>query len=135
MLSAIPNLDRRGLRSFGLSTGTTVGAVFGLALPWLLERDLPIWPWPVAGTLMGLGAAAPTLLRPVYRAWMGFGLSLSRITTPLLMGILFLLAVTPIARVRALLGNDRLARRFERDAKSYRIASKPATASDLERPF
>jgi hypothetical protein len=44
MLSAIPELDRRGLRSFGLATGLTVGALFGLALPWLLEHDVPIWP-------------------------------------------------------------------------------------------
>ena len=31
MLTAIPELDRRGLRSFGLTTGVMVGAVFGLA--------------------------------------------------------------------------------------------------------
>ena len=135
MLSAIPDVDRRGLRSFGLSTGTSVGALFGLALPWLLEHELPIWPWPVAGTLVGLAAGAPALLRPVYRAWMGFGLVMSRITTPLLMGVLFLVAVTPIARLRALSGTDRLARRFMRDAKSYRIPSKPSNARDLERPF
>ena len=43
--SAIPELDRRGLRSFGLTTGLMVAALFGLALPWLLEHQVPIWPW------------------------------------------------------------------------------------------
>jgi hypothetical protein len=112
-----------------------IGAVFGLALPWLLEHQVPIWPWLVAGALLGLATAAPLLLRPVFRAWMAFGLVMSRITTPLVLGILFVLVVTPIARVRALRGNDPLARRFMPGAGSYRITSKPSTADDLERPF
>jgi hypothetical protein len=135
MLSAVPELDRRGLRSFGFTTGAIVSALFGLALPWLLEHRVPIWPWAVAATLMGLAAAAPTLLRPVYRAWMTFGLAMGRVTTPLLLGIMFVFVVTPIARVRALFGTDRMARRFAPGVRSYRIASRRATASDLERPF
>jgi Saxitoxin biosynthesis operon protein SxtJ len=134
-MSAIPELDRHGLRSFGLATGSTVAALFGLALPWLLEHRLPIWPWAVAGALIAVGAAAPTLLRPVYRAWMAFGLVMSRITTPLLLGVLFLFVVTPIARLRALFGHDRLSRDFAPGADSYRLPSKPSTAHDLEKPF
>jgi hypothetical protein len=133
--SAIPELDRRGLRSFGLATGLTVAALFGLAFPWLLEHQLPIWPWAVAGVLIAVGTAAPTMLRPVYRAWMAFGLLMSRITTPLLLGVLFLLVVTPIARARALFGNDRLSRHFAPRADSYRIASRPTTPHDLEKPY
>jgi hypothetical protein len=75
------------------------------------------------------------LLRPVYRGWMTFGLAMGRVTTPVLLGVVFLLVVTPIARLRALAGSDRLARRFNRGASSYRIASKAATPGDLERPF
>jgi hypothetical protein len=135
MRSAIPELDRRGLRSFGLATGLTVGALFGVALPWLLGHQVPLWPWPVVAALIGLAAAAPNLLRPIYRAWIAFGLLMSRITTPLLLGALFVLVVTPIALVRALRGHDPLARRFARGDRSYRIASKPAAARDLERPF
>jgi hypothetical protein len=85
--------------------------------------------------LVGLAATAPSLLRPVYRGWMTFGLVMSRVTTPLLLGILFLLVVTPIAMVRALRGDDRLSRRYAPDATSYRVVSKPPTARDLERPF
>lgn len=136
MLTAVPELDRRGLRSFGLTTGLTIAALFGLAVPWLLEHDaIPVWPWAVAGALVALAAAAPLLLRPVYRAWMTFGLLMSRVTTPLLLATLFILVVTPIARARALLGNDRLARRFLPSAASYRTPSNAPTARDLERPF
>jgi hypothetical protein len=136
MLTAtIPELDRRGLRSFGVVTGLAVAALFGLALPWLLEHRTPLWPWLVGAALAGTGAAAPRVLRPVHRAWMRFGMLVSRITTPLVLGILFVLVVTPIARVRALREIDRLNRRLARDAASYRIASTPRTARDLERPF
>jgi hypothetical protein len=135
MLMAIPELDRRGLRSFGITTGLMIAALFGLTLPWLLEHEIPVWPWAIAGALVGFAAAAPLLLRPLYRAWMTFGLLMSRVTTPLLLGIMFVLVITPIARVRALRGNDRMARRYAPDATSYRIASKPSTAHDLERPY
>jgi hypothetical protein len=60
---------------------------------------------------------------------------MSRVTTPLVLGIVFLLVVTPIARARALFGNDRLARRFSPEAVNYRTPSKPPIARDLERPF
>lgn len=136
MLTTIPELDRRGLRSFGFTTGLMIAALFGLAAPWLLDHDvLPVWPWAVACALAGLAAIAPLLLRPVYRTWMTFGLLMSRVTTPLVLATLFFFVVTPIARVRALFGNDRLARRLSADAASYRTPSKPATARDLERPF
>ena len=42
----IPELDRAGLRQFGLLMGGFVALVFGLLLPWLFERTLPLWPWP-----------------------------------------------------------------------------------------
>jgi hypothetical protein len=135
MLTSIPELDQRGLRSFGFTIGLTLGPLFGAALPWLLEHRVPIWPWAVAAALVGVAAAAPMLLRPVYRAWMAFGVVMGRVTTPLLLGILFVVVVTPIARLRALRGTDRLARRFVPDLRSYRIASKPTGARDLERPF
>ena len=130
-----PKLDRRGLRSFGLVTGCTVGGLFGLMVPWFFEHRIPLWPWAAAAVLVSLAAAAPTLLRPVYSAWMAFGLLMGRITTPLLLGAIFLLVVTPIARLRALSGRDRMQRDFRVDVDSYRIASKPTTAKDLERPF
>ena len=35
---SIPELDRKGLREFGLVTGGIVAVLFGLFFPWLLER-------------------------------------------------------------------------------------------------
>ena len=132
---ALSEPGRSDLRSFGVLMSLVIAALFGLALPWVREHEFPVWPWILAVLLLAAAAAAPRLLRPVYRAWMGFGLVMGRITTPLILGALFLVVVTPIARVRALLGRDALARRRDATATSYRIASKTQTAKNLERPY
>ena len=35
----IPELDREGLRQFGLTTGGIVAVLFGVVLPWLFDLD------------------------------------------------------------------------------------------------
>ena len=135
---AIPELDSKGLREFGLVTGGVVAGLFGLFFPWLFDRpfpeDFPWWPWVVFAVLGGWGLVAPDSLRPVYRVWMRFGLMLSRVTTPLIMGLVFYLVVTPFGLVRRVFGKDPMARKFE-NLVSYRVPSKKAPIKNLEKPF
>jgi len=134
--TALPEPGRRDLRSFGVLMGLMVVALFGLALPWLREHEeFPVWPWLLSAVLLGAAAAAPVVLRPVYKTWLAFGHVMSRITTPLILGALFFLVVTPIARVRALFGRDALARGRDANAASYRTTSQARAAKDLERPY
>ncbi|MBL8201975.1 MAG: hypothetical protein JNK40_13495 [Chromatiales bacterium] len=131
----IPELDRKGLREFGLVTGGIVGVIFGLFFPWVLERPIPRWPWVIFGVLALLGLAAPNALRPVYHWWMRFGLLMSKITTPIIMGIVFYLVITPMGLVMRLMGKDYMARRLRDKAPSYRIESKATPPKRLEKPF
>ncbi len=131
----IPELDRRGLRRFALSTGAIVAVLFGLFFPWLLDIDFPVWPWIVAGVLAGWGLAAPDSLRPVYRGWMRFGLLLNRIVTPIVLGVLFFAMITPISALMRMLRRDAMARSFDEEAKSYRVPSAKRPKSHMERPF
>ena len=131
----IPELDRKGLRSFGATTGGIVVGLFGLLLPWLLGRDWPLWPWLVAGPLWLLALAWPSALRMVYRGWMRFGLLASRITTPLILGVVFYLVITPLALVQRIRGRDALFRAFDSRTTSYRVASQKNSVERLERPF
>ena len=130
----IPELDRRGLREFALVTGGVIVGLFGLLLPWLFDLGWPTWPWILAGILVALGFIAPMALRPVYTVWMRFGLILNRITTPIIMGLVFFLVITPTGLIRRLLSGDPMARNFD-DGESYRVPSKKAPAKNMERPF
>lgn len=132
---AIPELDRKGLREFGFVTGGIVAALFGVAFPWLLGRSWPLWPWIIFAALAFFALVAPMALNPVYRAWMRFGLLASRITTPLILGLVFFLMISPLGFVRRMFGRDALGRSFEADADSYRVQSRRPTKQGLERPF
>ena len=130
----IPELDRKGLREFGLVTGGIVAGLFGLFFPWLLDRAWPLWPWLVFGVLAAWGLIAPLSLRPVYRGWMRFGLLLSRFMTPLIMSIVFFGLITPVALLMKLLRNDPMARKFD-ESDSYRVPTKKEPPENLENPY
>jgi hypothetical protein len=132
---SIPELDRRGLRRFGLVTGGIVALLFGLAFPWLFERTLPTWPWVVFGVLAAWAALAPTTLRGVYRGWMRLGLLLNKITTPLIMGAIFALVIVPVGLVMRIARHDPLRRQLDRDVGSYRIESQKPPRDNMEKPF
>ena len=131
----IPELDRKGLREFGLTTGGIVAVLFGLFFPWLLARPVPRWPWILFGVLAVLALAAPMALRPIYQVWMKFGLLMSKITTPIIMAGVFFIALTPAALLMRLLGKDQLARRLDAKATTYRIKSVENPPKRIEKPF
>jgi hypothetical protein len=131
----IPELDRQGLRRFALSTSAIVAVLFGLFFPWLLDVDIPVWPWIVAGVLSGWGLVAPASLRPVYRGWMRFGLLLNRIVQPVILGVLFFIIITPTGALMRLLRRDAMTRSLDEEAKSYRVPSAKRPKSHMERPF
>ena len=130
----ISELDRKGLRDFAFVTGGIVAGIFGLNLPWIFESGLPVWPWVVFGILGAWGLLLPGTLRPVYRAWMRFGILMSHVTTPLIMGLTFYLVITPVGVVRRIVGNDPMRRELN-DSESYRLPSSKTSVENLRRPF
>jgi O-antigen/teichoic acid export membrane protein len=138
---AIPELDRRGLREFALTTGTVVAVLFGLIIPWLLGRQIAFlswpgnWPWLLFTVLAAWGLIAPMTLRPLYRLWMRFGLVMGRITSPIILGLVFYLVFMPTGLIMRLFGKDGMNRKFDKNAGSYRVQSKKAPRENLERPF
>jgi uncharacterized membrane protein YhhN len=65
----------------------------------------------VVGTgLVVAGLAVPTWLGPVYRGWMAFALAISKVTTPILMGAIYFLVLTPTGLLARLFGHRPLSR-------------------------
>lgn len=131
----IPALDDPGLRRFGLVTGALFAALFGLLFPWLLHRPVPAWPWVVFAVLGVAGLFTPRLLRPVYYGWMRVALWMSRLTTPIILGVAFFLVITPFALVLRALGKDPMRRKWDPATDSYRVEVKRTSRESLEKPY
>ncbi len=94
-------------RKFGLTVG---GAFLALAAVtwWRGKHGLTPWFGGLGGVLAVAGLAVPTLLGPVYRAWMGLAHALSKVTTPIFMGVIYFVIMTPIGFVMRLIGRRAL---------------------------
>lgn len=92
----------------GRRFGVTVGSAF-LALSLLLwwrgyDTARAVTGAAAAIFLIG-GLLLPARMGPLYRAWMRFGLALSKVTTPIFMGIIFFLVITPFGVVARAVGH------------------------------
>ena len=52
--------------------------------------------WGTSALLLAAGAAFPSRLGPVQRTWMAIALGISKVTTPIFMGIIFFVVIAPI---------------------------------------
>jgi len=113
-----------------------VGAAFLAlaALTWW--RDAAIL-WRVFSGLGGLlivaGLVVPGKLGPVYRAWMALAHAISKVTTPIFMGVVYFVVLTPIGLLMRLVGRKPLVHP-EQDGGFWRAAPSGGRA-DLERQF
>jgi Saxitoxin biosynthesis operon protein SxtJ len=69
--------------------------------------------------------AAPSILAPLNRVWLKIGLALHKVMTPLIMGLLFFLVVTPIGLIMRATGKDILRLKRSPEEKSYWIDRTP----------
>jgi len=110
-------------RSFGV-VFAVASAVVGL-LPMVRRHPVrPIW-LGVAAAFAIVTIVRPGLLGPLNRLWFKFGLLLSRVTSPIVTGLLFYVIVTPIAVFRRAGGKDALRLRADPGAKTYWIERTP----------
>jgi hypothetical protein len=113
----------------GRRFGFTVGGAFLLLAALLVWRGVAgvAAAAAILGVLLALGALlAPGELGPVRRAWMGLALLLSKVTTPVFMGVVYFGVILPVGLVRRALGRRPLQRRA--DAASFWIARDPAAS-------
>ncbi|HEX6640826.1 MAG TPA: SxtJ family membrane protein [Thermoanaerobaculia bacterium] len=85
--------------------------IFIGALQWRRGASQNVWLtlFIIAALLLLCAAVAPSLLRPVYRAWMRLGEALAWINTRIILTLVFFLVVAPIGIVMRLFGKSPIA--------------------------
>lgn len=114
-------------RSFGL----LFAAVFALIALYPLIGGGPArwWALGVAALLGMLALVWPRALAPLNKIWMGIGKVMHHIFSPVVLGLLYLLAVVPTGLMLRLKGSDPLRLKRDAAARSYWIAREDAPAS------
>jgi hypothetical protein len=122
-------------RKFGLTVGIAF-LLFGTIAFWRGKRL-------TAAVLQSLGALLvlaaifiPTHLGPIERAWMGLAHLISKVTTPIFMGIVYFVAITPIGFFRRLSSGGGMAAPKKPSASNWEPHT-PAVAlpKSMERQF
>jgi len=97
-----------------ISSNRSFGIVFFIVFllialyPLLKANDLRIWSLFISFVFLVLGLINSKILTPLNRLWFKFGLLLGRFISPLIMGIIFFVVVTPIGIIMRLLKKDLL---------------------------
>ena len=99
-------------RSFGL----VFFVVFLLIsiYPFLKDGNIRVWSLIISIIFLFLGLLNSNLLSPLNKLWFKFGLLLGKIISPIIMGIIFFLVVTPIAIIMRLFKKDLLNLKFKK---------------------
>ena len=102
--------------------GLTFFIVFLIISFWPLmnNEQIRIWSLVIALIFLILGMSNSKILTPLNTIWFKFGLILGRIVSPIVMGIIFFLIVTPISIIMRILGKDLLNLKYN-NQKSYWI--------------
>ena len=88
----------------------------------------------LGGTLYVLGALIPGHLGPIYRAWMGLAHAISKVTTPIFMGIVYFVVLFPIGVLRRVIGSNPIEHAVVEDSRWH--AREPGKRrGDLHRQF
>jgi hypothetical protein len=120
-------------RRFGLQVGAAF-LVLAALLAWRGRETVASVLGVLGGALILAGLALPAHLGGVYSAWMGLATVLSKVTTPVFMGVVYFLVLTPIALIRRAMGNHPL--RHAAPDGSYLVRrSAGDRRSDLQRQF
>ena len=105
-------------KNFGL-VFFSVFLIFSL-YPLIKGKEIIVWSLIVSFLFLALGLLNSKLLTPLNKLWLKFGLYLGMLISPIILGIIFFVIVTPIGFIMKILGNDLLNLKFNNN-KTYWI--------------
>ncbi len=123
------NLDREEETEWfsNFSLGITFASIFliiGILL--IIVGSFSGWIFLVCSILfLIISLKIPIILTPLNLAWTKLGLLLSKIFNPIILGVVFLLILTPIAIIRKIFGKSALRLKTKPNVESYWINRTP----------
>ena len=100
--------------SVKISSNRSFGFVFFVVFlvislwPLKSQGDLRLWAFILSLIFLVLGVLNSKFLTPLNKLWYKFGILLGTIVSPIVMGVVFFIVVTPIGLVMRFLGKDLL---------------------------
>lgn len=107
--------------------GFTFAIVLSLFALWPLvhHRPMRLWALALGALFLIVTLVKASVLAPLNRIWIRFGALLNRIVSPIISGLVFYLAVTPMALIMRWSGKDPLRLRLDPGSQSYWIKREP----------
>ena len=119
-------MDSKFNNNIKISSNRSFGIVFFVVFlliafyPLTYSGELRLWSVIISLIFLVLALINSKILTPLNKLWFRFGIFLGKIISPVIMGIIFFLVVTPIGLFMKLLGKDLLKLKYNKN-KSYWI--------------
>ncbi len=110
-------------RSFGI-VFAVVFALIG-AWPLLFDGRPRLWALAISAVFFALAFLFARALAPLNFVWKKIGLALHHITNPIIMGLVYFVAIVPMGLVLRAMGKDLLRLKLDQTASSYWIVRDP----------
>ena len=118
-----------------ISSNRSFGFVFFIVFlaislwPLKSQEDLRLWAFILSLIFLVLGVLNSEFLTPLNKLWYKFGILLGSIVSPIVMGIVFFIVVTPIGLIMRFLGKDLLRINKSKFVSTYWIKREKQTNS------
>ncbi len=122
-----------------ISTNRSFGIVFFFfffiiaVYPLINNGDIRIWSIIIALTFLILGLFNSRILTPLNKIWFRFGILLGNLISPIIMGIIFFLIITPTSFIMKILGKNLL--NLKRNNKNSYWVERPKIKSKMKNQF
>ena len=109
-----------------ISSNRSFGIVFFIVFllialyPLTYSEEIRVWSATISLIFLVLGLFNSKILTPLNKLWFKFGIFLGKIVSPIIMGIIFFLVVTPIGLLMRLFGKEVLNLKYNK-SQSYWI--------------
>jgi len=120
-------MDSKFNNNIKISSNRSFGIVFFIVFlfialyPITYGEDIRIWSLIISFIFIILGLLNSKILTPLNKLWFQFGVILGKIISPIIMGIIFFLVVTPIGLIMKVLGKDLLRLKYNKKDNTYWI--------------